>query len=177
MRKNLTEKLKEFVDVDVYGKCGTLTCPLGFAECDHLLDSTYRFYFAFENNLADDYLTEKTFRTMGNSVIIPVIYSGANLTRFLPPKSYIDANDFATVKDLADHLKFLSDNPKEYVKYFWWRRHYRIVNEEKVLLGNALCDLCVKLNDPIFMSCHHEYADMTQWFHNNSCKDPKIRID
>lgn len=124
-RENLVKKLQKFIGVDIYGDCGTLSCELNAIECDEMMNLTYKFYFAFENSLCIDYLTEKLYRTIKNFVI-PVIYSGADLSRFLPPKSYIDANDFNTAEDLANHLKFLSENPKEYVKYFWWKKHYKV---------------------------------------------------
>lgn len=108
--------------------------------CSKGFDKTYRFYAAFENTLCRDYVTEKFLFGM-KSNMIPVVYGGANYTKFAPPKSYINANDFKNVKELADYLKFLIDNPREYIKYFWWKKHYKYSAVE-----GRLCGLCVKLH-------------------------------
>lgn len=170
-RDGLVEKLQKFIDVDVYGKCGTLSCPRYSKECDEMLNTTYRFYFAFENSLCIDYLSEKVYDTINHN-IVPVIYTGADLKRFLPPKSYIDANEFGTAEDLADYLKFLSTNPEEYLKYFWWKKHYKITSYHKI----ELCDICQKLNQPNFTSKRQTYVSIKDWVYRNTCRDPKIKF-
>ena len=45
-------------------------------------------------------------------------------TKFLPPKSFINVEDFNTPKDLADYLLLLSKNATEYNKYHAWRDEY-----------------------------------------------------
>lgn len=168
-RDELARKLQEYVDVDIYGKCGTLVCKRGSKECDVLLNTTYRFYFAFENTLCVDYITEKVFNSMKNFVI-PVIYSGAELSRFLPPKSYIDVEKFKTAEDLATYLKFLSDNPDEYVKYFWWRKYYKVTSQIKV---NA-CAICQKLNELNLKK--QVYENIKDWYYKDTCRLPKIKF-
>jgi alpha-1,3-fucosyltransferase len=170
-REKLAKRLEEFIDVDVYGACGPLTCQTASDKCDEVLDTDYKFYFAFENNLSTDYVTEKTFRTM-QRYIIPVIFSGAKLSLFLPPKSYIDADSFATVEDLAKHLKFLSQNPNEYVKYFWWKKYYRI-EPEIDLNSYEVCRICEKINDPELLIKQKIYVDVQDWSYN-AMKERKI---
>jgi alpha-1,3-fucosyltransferase len=84
-RNFIVRKLSEFIDVDFYGKCGDKKCDLKSHDCTNL-NATHRFYLAFENDLCEDYVTEKLFKVM-DEVIIPVVYGGANYSRFLPPKS------------------------------------------------------------------------------------------
>jgi Glycosyltransferase family 10 (fucosyltransferase) C-term len=170
-RDELVEKLQEFIDVDVYGKCGSLKCPRLSSECDELLNSTYRFYLAFENTLCIDYLTEKLFNTINHNVV-PVIFSGAELSRFLPPKSYIDANDFATVEELASFLQSLAEHPEEYIKYFWWRKHYQIMRWDHM----ELCALCQKLNEPNPSSKRQVYVSIKDWFYKNACTKSRINF-
>ncbi len=44
-----------------------------------------------------------------------------------PPNSYINVDDFATVKQLADYLKYLDKNDTAYAAYFAWKEHGKIV--------------------------------------------------
>jgi alpha-1,3-fucosyltransferase len=131
---------------------------------------TYKFYLAYENSLCIDYITEKPFKVM-NEYIIPVVYNGVEMSRFLPPKSYIDANSFKTPEDLANHLKFLSNNVTEYVKYFWWKKHYRVE-----LTNFDVCEICKKLNEPNLLAKPHIYPNINDWFNNGTCSQPKIKF-
>lgn len=170
-RDKLTLELQKFIDVDVYGKCGNLSCPrASHSACNEMLTTTYRFYFAFENTLCVDYVTEKLFNVMDNYVV-PIIYSGAEITRFIPPKSYIDVNDFETVKDLADHLIYLSRNPREYAKYFWWKKHYKIVTP-----GLPFCEICEKINEFNLDNKRQVYGDIEKWFYQGACNKPNIKF-
>ncbi len=38
-------------------------------------------------------------------------------------------------------------DPKEYLSYFWWTKHYR-VKRGKDTNSNTWCELCRRLNDP-----------------------------
>jgi alpha-1,3-fucosyltransferase len=171
-RDKLTSHLQKYIDVDVYGKCGPLKCPSGDStkNCDEMLDTTYKFYLSFENSLCIDYVTEKLYRAMTNN-IIPIVFNGANMKYFVPPKSVIDANDFETVEDLAVHLKFLSDNLEEYEKYFWWKEHYEVAVGDEV----AFCDLCKKVNEMNSKHKRQVYEDISQWW-INSCNERKIKF-
>lgn len=171
-RDDLTRKLQQFIDVDVYGKCGPLSCPRHSNHCVEMLNTTYKFHFAFENTLCVDYVTEKLFNAM-NIYVIPVIYSGADLTRFLPPKSYIDANEFRTAKDLADHLKYLAHNPLEYIKYFWWKKFYKVGPMKESM---DLCAICQKLNKFNSKYKTQSYANIKKWFFQDVCMEPAIKF-
>lgn len=100
------------------------------------MDKKYRFYASFENTICVDYVTEKVNKVLVKNMV-PLIYGGGNYKNFLPPKSYISVNDFKSLEDLGDYLKFLSDNPKEYIKYFWWKKYYTLGKS-----GHRYCNLC-----------------------------------
>lgn len=172
-RNDLVKALQQYIDVDVYGHCGPLKCPKD--RCEAFLDENYKFYFAFENALCDDYLSEKVYKILETNMI-PVIYSGADLPRFLPDKSYIDANSFATVDELGKYLKFLSENPKEFVKYFWWRDLYKTLSYFYHVTFHQMCNICVKLNDPNFKTKRQSYTDIRKWYTENACYDPHIQF-
>ena len=66
---------------------------------------------------------------------------GAKYKEIAPPHSYIDVNDFKTIKDLADYLIRLSKNKTEYNAYFEWK------NTHNAYKLNSYCELCQKLHD------------------------------
>uniref|UniRef100_A0A1L8E1Y9 Fucosyltransferase n=2 Tax=Nyssomyia neivai TaxID=330878 RepID=A0A1L8E1Y9_9DIPT len=173
-RMQLVQAMQKTIDVDIYGKCGTLECSMNTKEeCYELIEQDYYFYFSFENALCNDYITEKVFNIMRYNVV-PVVYGGANYTQHLPPHSYIDANDFATATDLAKYLKSLTKDIKKYAKYFWWKKHYRTVVSAKVY--NNLCDQLYERT-----SKQHKgnsfYKNIKEWWVKDQCTDsPKIRF-
>lgn len=71
-------------DVDIYGSCGDLWCPVydihDRDECNALIESNYYFYLAFENSFAEDYVTEKILTGLEH-FSVPVVYGSANYTR------------------------------------------------------------------------------------------------
>jgi alpha-1,3-fucosyltransferase len=176
-RHILAQELQKYIDVDIFGKCGSLKCPPYPQHCVNYTN-TYKFYFSFENSLCTDYITEKVYLTM-QQLIIPILYNGVEISRFLPPRSYIDANAFATPEELAKHLKFLSDNPEEYVKYFWWRENYEIYDYAQTFKitphFNFLTSICQKVNERKWAFEMQIYRKIDKWF--DGCTKPKIKFE
>lgn len=180
------KELQKYINVDVYGSCGNFSCRSYPHRCIDY-NTSHLFYLAFENSLCLDYLTEKTYKVMNDLwviclvilfhfliiffSIILVIYSGADISRFLPPKSYIDANSFESVQELGEYLEFLTQNPKEYVKYFWWKNVYKVTQKSL-----DLCEICSKLNDPNLREEKHVYPNINKWFSEGICTKPKIKF-
>lgn len=128
-----------------------------------MLDQQYKFYLAFENALCIDYVTEKFFNALRRQ-IVPVVFGGANYTRFAPPHSYIDAESFASVADLARYLQHLDANPTEYLRYFWWRKYYQVRG------GQPYCDLCEKLHSTKYRNKMQTYRNIEEWWISGSCR-------
>ncbi|EDV47679.1 alpha-(1,3)-fucosyltransferase C [Drosophila erecta] len=168
-REVLANRLQEFFNVDIYGKCGTLRCTRGDPRCDEMLDTDYFFYLAFENSLCDDYVTEKLFDALQRTVV-PVVFGGADYSRILPPHSYVDANRFETVEELARYLNFVAGDPDMYVSYFWWRSHYRLVP------SSPFCDLCARLHAPAFGHKTQFYHNIQSWWFNSCRLESRIRL-
>ncbi|XP_053678070.1 alpha-(1,3)-fucosyltransferase C [Anopheles nili] len=168
-RDRLVQKMQSArLEVDVYGSCGPLTCPRGKPECDQMLDTVYWFYLSFENSLCVDYVTEKLYNALEHD-IVPVVYGGADYNRFMPPGSYIDVQDYETVDALVEHLRYLVDNPSEYVRYFWWKEHYALEDT------SSFCDLCVKLHSVGAQEKVQYYRDVKTWWYADACTaKPKI---
>ena len=48
------KSLSKYIKIDVYGKCGNLTCSRGEeGECEAMLNDSYKFYLAFENSVCE----------------------------------------------------------------------------------------------------------------------------
>ena len=61
-RFNYVTEMQNFIDVDIYGACGTHSCPrTRSTDCYQMLSRQYKFYLAFENSNCKDYITEKFF--------------------------------------------------------------------------------------------------------------------
>ena len=73
-----------------------------------------------------DYVTEKFFNILAYNVI-PVVFNGANMSAIAPPHSYINAEDFSSVEQLAEYLQIVARNNSLFASYFWWRDYYKPV--------------------------------------------------
>ncbi|XP_014100662.3 alpha-(1,3)-fucosyltransferase C-like [Bactrocera oleae] len=174
-RDGLVKALQAHMQVDVYGKCGTLRCERFNSSCDALLDKDYKFYLSFENSLCKDYVTEKLFNALQRH-IVPVVFGGANYTRFAPPHSYIDAQDFKNASTLAAYLNYLSEHPYEYAKYFWWRRYYLVEAYESGVQMLPYCELCRRIHSQPTVRRTQIYEDINGFWTDEVCTK-KARID
>ncbi|KAI8440880.1 hypothetical protein MSG28_009182 [Choristoneura fumiferana] len=121
-REDTVSKMSKYLEmynytVDVYGWCGKLVCPKdNLEDCLEMLRSDYYFYLAFENSVSEDYVTEKVLYAL-NHYTVPVVYGGADYTRFLPPNSYIDASKMSP-ESVASLMVQIVKTPDEYENYF-----------------------------------------------------------
>lgn len=61
-RLEYARELGKYIEVDIYGACGSHSCSRANAkQCFELLAKTYKFYLAFENSNCRDYISEKFF--------------------------------------------------------------------------------------------------------------------
>lgn len=157
-RQELVRQLQLLLSVDIYGKCGQ-RCPKYPKQCVNL--DKYWFYFAFENSMCNDYVTEKVYGKIYQNAVV-VIFNGADMQRFLPPHSYIDANSFETPAALAKYLIHLTENPDEYIQYFWWRKFYFIYSWTRIDYDK----ICDALNSPKVIGRTQIYSNMTAWLNN-----------
>ena len=80
-RLTLIRELQRYIPVKIYGKCGVL-CPTHFknnrtGNCRDIIAAEFKFFFAFENSICKDYITEKFFETLRFNVIPVVLGGGA----------------------------------------------------------------------------------------------------
>ncbi|XP_076347597.1 alpha-(1,3)-fucosyltransferase C-like [Tachypleus tridentatus] len=162
-REGYVSELKQYVPVDVYGLCGEKSCqPRMSKVCYNDVAREYRFYLSFENSICQDYVTEKFFHILQTDMV-PVVFGGGNYSELAPPKSFINALEFATPKDLADYLIYLSQNTTEYNSYFRWKQMHAMGGYHWV------CELCRKLHDST--EGPSTYQEIDKWWKTQaSCK-------
>lgn len=181
-RMNWIKKLKQFINVDLYGACKNVInpelphCYRGTDHCNKLMQR-YKFYLAIENFYCEDYVTEKYYKNGLVNHIVPIVLNGGNFSNtyqvFLP-NSYINIEDFKDVKDLGSYLNYLDKNNTAYNSYHEWSYHYRIE------LKNTLCDVCKALwdNDNDKRRRRRELKLSTFWNKDSLCQsydEPKFQ--
>lgn len=130
-RLNYARKLKEHVQVDIFGACGTMSCSrVNQDHCFEMLNKDYKFYLSFENSNCRDYITEKFFVTGLQNDVVPIVMGAApeDYARAAPPHSFIHVDDFESPKELADYLLKLDKDDVLYNEYFAWKGQGTLIN-------------------------------------------------
>ncbi|XP_047490486.1 alpha-(1,3)-fucosyltransferase 7-like isoform X2 [Penaeus chinensis] len=148
-RWEYVHELEKHIDLDSYGGCGNLKCPGHFGvDCPAL--NQYKFYLAFENSNCPEYITEKVWWNAFHKGAVPVVMGGPveSYRKILPPNSFLHIDDFETPKDLAKHIKALSENSTAYNHFHAWRREFRVSNEHAYFQSPIYhyCRICEALN-------------------------------
>ncbi|XP_055304008.1 glycoprotein 3-alpha-L-fucosyltransferase A-like [Sitodiplosis mosellana] len=162
-RLKYARELQKHIQVDIYGKCGSLSCPRdNLKKCYDMLDRDYKFYLAFENSNCKDYITEKLFDHALGRNILPVVMGASQdeYTKYAPQRSFIHVDEFETPAELAQYLKVLDTNDDLYNSYFQWKGSGRVVNEHK----QFMCEMCARLHDDRIMSTPSWYTDINEWW-------------
>ncbi|XP_071111965.1 3-galactosyl-N-acetylglucosaminide 4-alpha-L-fucosyltransferase FUT3-like isoform X2 [Haliotis cracherodii] len=165
-REDYVRLLKQHIGVDTFGMCGLPCGNEGSFECLQMLTNDYKFYLSFENTLCLDYVTEKLFRKIMVADVVPVVRGFVNYTKYMPPKSFINADDFSTVAELGKYLNYLDKNMTAYLEYLEWRKYYFVVEKP-----NPTCEVCMKLLEP--EKYRNVYEDVFSWWTKGMCHSPK----
>ncbi|XP_020893893.1 alpha-(1,3)-fucosyltransferase 6 [Exaiptasia diaphana] len=166
MRDKYVRRLRIWIKIDVFGKTGIAVggrsglCTKDSPDCKKHL-KRYKFLLAFENSFCTDYITEKYWFALEMGVV-PVVMGGADYEKMGIPGSYIHVKDFPTIKALADYLKRLDLNDKEYSKYFEWKNKYRVLNDSP-----WTCQLCTALNIDKRIKVYDRLEDL--WWPEREC--------
>lgn len=80
--RNLRRELKKYnLTLDVYGKCGDMTCRRKtMAVCNWKLRKNYYFYLALEDSFSKDFITDTVLHALKNN-IVPIVYGGADYNK------------------------------------------------------------------------------------------------
>lgn len=139
-REAYVKELKKFYDVDIYGGCSRKRrCEPKQSDVCYRLINKYKYYLSFENSICKDYITEKFFNILQYD-IVPVVLGGGNYSAIAPERSFIDATNFASPRNLAKYLIKVANNSMWYNSFFKWKEYY------SVHLHPWMCDLCKRLH-------------------------------
>jgi len=166
-RLKVLNELMEYIKVDSYGTCyhnkdmsqvdkdelSKEKIPEGHSVRDfekEYIIRKYKFTIAFENSSERDYVTEKFFQPLEVGSV-PVYFGAPNIADFAPKNSYINVNDFKSIKELADYLKYLDEHDEAYEKYLEWKKtgdygenFKRVVEMGKI---DHICALIKRINN------------------------------
>ncbi|KAG8547154.1 hypothetical protein GDO81_028977 [Engystomops pustulosus] len=151
-------ELKNHLQVDIYGRLH-LNMP---RDTQPELLSTYKFYFAFENSIHVDYITEKFWYNALYSGCVPVVMGPPreNYERFIPRDAFIHVDDFSSPQELASYLLSLDKDEEKYKQYFNWRSQYYVPLQDDPWTV-SYCRVCKALKDaPTFRTI----ASIEKWF-------------
>ncbi|KAL7286859.1 hypothetical protein TKK_0018995 [Trichogramma kaykai] len=158
-RMNYAKELSKYIQVDIYGACGTLRCSRSQAQaCFGMLDADYKFYLAFENSNCRDYITEKFFVNGLGHNVLPIVMGAhpVDYARAAPYRSYIHVDEFESPKELAQYLHRLDADDELYNSYFRWKGTGEFINTY------FWCRVCAMLHDS--QRSHKHYKDVNEWW-------------
>jgi len=78
--------------------------------------SDYKFTIAFENESADNYLTEKPLQALAVGSA-PIYWGCPQVAEYINPRSFINARDFDSFDALVEHVKRVDNDPDLYAEY------------------------------------------------------------
>ena len=149
-RLDYIEVLKKYISVDVLGSCGTpWDCGKQWIhdDCFIILNTTYRYYLAFENSLCKWYTTEKLFDNFNYGLLFvtrggdkSLLEDNENLTN-----AFISTSQFPNISALGRYLQSLSNSDKRYAQLLKKKNEYFSVPYDQVY-KQALCDICERMN-------------------------------
>lgn len=122
-RTKFVKDLGQFIPIDMYGTCGNLTLKKN-REIAKGVFRNYKFHLSLENSCCSEYLTEKVWNALEMWQSVPIVLGGTKeeYERLMPPHSYIHADNFSSLADLASYIKKVGDSEELYNQYFHWRR-------------------------------------------------------
>ncbi|XP_045194406.2 glycoprotein 3-alpha-L-fucosyltransferase A-like [Mercenaria mercenaria] len=173
-RTEYVKELQKYIDVDILGTCGRKwECGEKWVHdnCFEILNTTYKFYLAFENALCRGYRTEKFFENFNYDIIL-VERAGISKDDLIEPRDvYISTSDFPSIVSLGKYLKRLSNDIDEYTSLLEKKSQYYFPGFHEVY-QTALCNLCEKMNA---QGTYHREIDDLLHVHGQllaSCRHP-----
>nr|XP_057913376.1 alpha-(1,3)-fucosyltransferase 7 isoform X2 [Doryrhamphus excisus] len=156
-RSKVYQELSAVVPVKVYGSWSKN--PLASEDLLPTLSRCY-FYLAFENSLSKDYITEKLWKNAYQSGVVPVVLGPPvkNYEAVAAPHSFIHVDEFASIKELGEHLQKLAGDAERYGEYLRWRSEWKVKQYDG--WRHRACQICTQYRS---FPQHKVYADLAAW--------------
>ncbi|XP_048741046.1 alpha-(1,3)-fucosyltransferase C-like [Ostrea edulis] len=171
-RKALIQELQKYVQIDMFGSCGIRVCKTRspyLNECLLNFSRDYKFYFAFENNICEDYTTEKLFNIyLGNLDVIPVINGPSTASLYLPKGTFLSALDYPSPKALAEKLKEIGSSEALFSQYLREKDKYFEIGTDEVFL-DAMCKICAIMDKTKGKPERHKETIHQRFFVKGGC--------
>ncbi|KAL1468587.1 hypothetical protein MTO96_041399 [Rhipicephalus appendiculatus] len=134
--------VRRYVNVDLITDCGRSTCG-SRKECLRKIAARYRLVFVSAD--PDCFLSpyELVFDAFEYD-LLPVLLTPPDEVQRLPPLSVVYSGDLESLENVVSYLRILTESPKEYARYFAWKRRCTLNPEDAV---DDFCQLCVALNN------------------------------
>jgi len=116
------EELMKYTGIDSYGKLFNNSAIINDNGRKTKLElySKYKFVIAFENSIADDYVTEKFFDPL-LAGSVPVYLGAPNINEYSPGENcFINVRNFENPSQLADFINKCCEDDELYSKFFNW---------------------------------------------------------
>ena len=174
-REVYLNELKKYFPIKVLGKCGEKwDCGHQYThdDCfDILLNTTYKFYLAFENSLCREYYTEKFFENYNNDILLITRggFKNDSLTRF-PKSSHISTDQFKSAKALGEYMTKIANDPSLLARLLKDKSQYYGVGYTEAY-PRAMCQLCKMMNNQRLF--RRQILDIGAWAYcSNPCRKP-----
>ncbi|KAJ8031926.1 Alpha-(1,3)-fucosyltransferase 7 [Holothuria leucospilota] len=125
-RTGFVRDLSKYLPMDLFGACGSHLIPRNESGSEIL--KNYKFYIAFENSCCSYYITEKFWKALGEYESVPIVIgsSKSEYESVAPPNSFVYADDFDSMEDLASYIKKVANDEALYNKFHEWRKYGRV---------------------------------------------------
>jgi glycoprotein 3-alpha-L-fucosyltransferase/alpha-1,3-fucosyltransferase len=169
-REIYVRKLQQYIDVDIYGKCGKLNCgkrSAGITECHKKFAEEYKFYLAAENSLCKDFTTEKLYNFFFYDLaMVPIVYGAQNVHEYIPKGTYINIMDYSSPSELAMDLRRIGSDEALYSSYLREKDKY---GARRNTGKEMLCPMCARLNE---RKDNSTIPDINSWIWKDACIKP-----
>ena len=114
LRREFFEELSKYKRVDSAGQYMN-NMGGGYLEDKQSFISQYKFSIAFENSSVPGYTTEKLMQALAADTL-PIYWGNPLVGRDFNPKSFVNLQDFKSIKDCVDYIVYLDQNDEKYLE-------------------------------------------------------------
>ncbi|XP_048768263.1 glycoprotein 3-alpha-L-fucosyltransferase A-like [Ostrea edulis] len=173
-REWYVKKLQQYIDIDIYGRCGKLKCgtrSAAITECHKKFAEEYKFFLAVENSVCKDYTTEKLFNFFFHDLaMIPIVNGPQNVHEYIPKGTYINIMDYSSPSELAQDLQRIGSDEDLYSSYLRGKDKY---GARQFSWYNVLCPMCARLHEEKQTS---SIPDINSWIWKDTCIKPSLML-